>query len=83
MLSSPMEVSNPAKDKVVRVVAPTPEADDSFPSAKVLPGRPGGLSSVCRSNRRLLPAFLRVLGRTDCMAGNTYEGLVTSTIDSF
>ena len=83
MLSSPMEVSNPAKDKVVRVVAPTPEADDSFPPAMVLPGRPGGLSSVCRSSRRLLPAFLQVSGRTDCMAGNTYEGLVTSTADSF
>ena len=74
MLSSPMEVSNPAEDKVVRVVAPTLEADDSSPPAKVLPRRPNGLSSVCRSSRRLLPPLLRVSGRTDCMTGNTYEG---------
>ena len=69
-----MKVQNPAEDKAVRVVAPTPEADDSFPPEKVLPGRPDGLSSVCRSNRRLLPPLLRVSGRTDCIAGNTYEG---------
>ena len=73
MLSSHMEVPNPAEDKAVRVVVPTPEADDSFPLAKVLPGRPGRLPSVCWSSQRLLPPFLRVSGHTDCMAGNTYE----------
>ena len=73
MLLSPMEALNTAEDKTFRVVAPTPEADDSFPPAKVLPGRPGGFSSVCRSSQRLLPPFLRVSGRTDCLAGNTYE----------
>ena len=73
MLLSPLEVPNPAEDKAVRVVAPSPEADDAFPPAKVLPGCPGGLSSVCRSSRRLLPSFLRVSVHTDCMTGNTYE----------
>ena len=72
MLSSPLEVSNSTKDKVVRLVALTPEVDDAFPSAKVLPGRPGGVSAVFRSSRRLFPSLLRVSVRTECMAGNNY-----------
>ena len=46
MLPSPLEVSNLAEDEVVRAVAPTPEADDALPPAKVLPGRPNGVSSL-------------------------------------
>ena len=60
MLSPPLEVPNPVEDKIVRLVAPTPEVDDAFPPAKVLPGHHGGVSSVCRSSRRLLPSLLRV-----------------------
>ena len=73
MLSSPLEVPNLAEDKAIRVVATTPEADDAFPPAKVPPELPGGLSSECRSSRRLLPPLLQVSFHTDCMAGNTYE----------
>ena len=73
MLSSPLEVSDSAEDKAVRLVAPTSEADDVIPPAKVLPGRRDGVSSVCWSSRRLLPSFLRVSVRTDGMAGYTYE----------
>ena len=58
MLSSPLEVLNPAEDKVVRVVAPAPKADDALPPAKALPGHPGGVSFVCRSSRRLLSSLL-------------------------
>ena len=37
MLPSPLEVPNSAEDKVVRLLALTPEVDDAFPPAKVLP----------------------------------------------
>ena len=57
MLPSPLEVPNFAEDKVVQLVALTPEVDDAFPSAKVLLGRPNGVSAVCRSCRRLLPSL--------------------------
>ena len=40
MLSSPLEVSNPPEDKDVRLVAPTSEADDAIPPAKVCPDAP-------------------------------------------
>ena len=50
MLSSPLEVPNSVEDKVVRLVDLTPEVDDAFPPIKVLPGRPGGVSFVCRSS---------------------------------
>ena len=73
MLPSRLEVPNPAEDKAIRLVAPTSEADDAIPPAKVLPGRPNKVSSVCWSSRRLLPSLLRVLVRTDDMAGYTYE----------
>ena len=58
MMSFPLEVSNPADDKDVRVVGPTSEADDAIPPAKVLPGRPDRVSSMCWSSRGLLPSLL-------------------------
>ena len=73
MLLSPLEVPNPAEDKAVRVVAPTLEVDDAVPPAKVLLGRPDGVSFVCWSSRGLLPSLLRVPIRTDGMAGYTCE----------
>ena len=73
MLSSPPEVPNPAEDKAVRVVAPTSKADDAVPPAKILPGRPDGVSFACRSGRGLLSSLLRVSICTDGMAGYTWE----------
>ena len=73
MLPSPLEVPDSAEDKTVRLVAPTSEADDAIPPAKVLPGLPDGVPSVCWSSRKLLPFFLRVSVRADGMASYTYE----------
>ena len=72
LVNAPLKVPNPVEDKAVRLVAPTSEADDTIPPAKVLPGRPDGVSSVCWNSRRLLRSLLRVSLRTDGMAGNTY-----------
>ena len=71
MMLSPQEVPNNAEDKAIRMVAHSSEANDVIPPAKVLPKRLSGVSSMCRSSRRLLPSLFRVSVRTDDMAGNT------------
>ena len=71
MLSSPLEVPNLAEHKAIQMVAHSSEANDVIPPVKVLLERLGGVSSMCRSSRRLLPSLFRVSVRTDDMAGNT------------
>ena len=68
-----MEVPNSAEDQAVRMVAPASETDDAITLAEVLPGCIGGVFFVRLSSQRLLPSILRVSGRTDDIAGNTYE----------
>ena len=84
MLSTLLEVPNPAEDQAIQMVAPALETDDAIPLAKALLERLGGVFSI-PLKIPLLPFLLRVSVRTDDMAGNTDEwsGHIRSQLSSW